>query len=48
VEPIISAGGSVTRPGGVPLPPPILEAFQNAARETVALEQLQAVASDLS
>ena len=45
VEPIINACGSVTRLGGAPMPPPVLAAFENAARETVPLEQLQAVAS---
>jgi L-seryl-tRNA(Ser) seleniumtransferase len=45
VEPIINACGSVTRLGGAPMPPQVLEAFQRAAEEWVPLEQLQAAAS---
>lgn len=45
VEPIINACGSVTRLGGAPIPSPVIEAFQQAAREAVSLEYLQAAAS---
>lgn len=44
VEPIINASGTVTRLGGAPLPPAVLDAFMRAAAETVPLEQLQAAA----
>lgn len=45
VEPIINACGSVTRLGGAPMPPQVLDAFHEAASEWVPLEQLQAAAS---
>jgi L-seryl-tRNA(Ser) seleniumtransferase len=45
LEPIINASGSVTRLGGAPMPEAVLEAFCAAARESVALDQLQATAS---
>jgi len=45
VEPIINASGSVTRLGGAPLPPAVLEAFCGAAAECVPLDQLQGAAS---
>lgn len=45
IEPIINASGGVTRLGGPPMLPAALEAFENASRETVPLEQLQAAAS---
>jgi L-seryl-tRNA(Ser) seleniumtransferase len=45
IEPIINASGAVTRLGGAPMPEPVLEAFCAAARESVPLEQLQALAS---
>src|SRR5262245_55317486 len=45
VTPIINASGSVTRLGGAPMPPAVLQAFQEAAGESVSLEQLQAAAS---
>lgn len=44
VEPIINASGSVTRLGGAPMPPAVIEAFCAAAAESVPLEQLQAAA----
>jgi L-seryl-tRNA(Ser) seleniumtransferase len=45
VEPIINASGSVTRLGGAPLPPAVLQAFVEAAGSAVALDQLHAAAS---
>src|SRR5438105_8425641 len=45
LEPIINASGAVTRLGGAPMPDAVLEAFVAAARESVALDQLQAAAS---
>jgi D-glucosaminate-6-phosphate ammonia-lyase len=45
LEPIINASGTVTRLGGAPLPQTVLDAFCDAAREWVPLEQLQAAAS---
>lgn len=45
LQPIINASGSVTRLGGAPLPPAVLQAFVDGAREAVPLEQLQAAAS---
>lgn len=45
VEPIINASGSVTRLGGAPMPPEVLQAFHDAAADTVSLEALQAAAS---
>lgn len=45
LEPIINASGTVTRLGGAPMPPAVLQAFHEAARETVPLEQLQSAAS---
>lgn len=45
IEPIINASGAVTRLGGAPMPPLVLEAFAAAAGESVPLEQLQGVAS---
>jgi len=45
IEPIINASGSVTRLGGAPMPPAVLDAFGAAAAESVPLEQLQAAAS---
>ena len=45
LEPIINASGSVTRLGGAPLPRAVLEAYAEAARDAVPLEQLQAAAS---
>ena len=45
LEPIINACGTVTRLGGAPMPAEVLEAFHEAAKEWVPLEQLQAAAS---
>jgi L-seryl-tRNA(Ser) seleniumtransferase len=45
VEPIINASGSVTRLGGAPMPPAVLQAFAEAAAACVPLDQLQAAAS---
>ena len=45
VEPIINASGTVTRLGGAPLPPDVVQAFVDAAESWVPLEQLQAAAS---
>src|SRR5947199_2268156 len=45
LEPIINASGAVTRLGGAPMPQAVLEAFSAAARESVPLDELQAVAS---
>ena len=44
VEPIINASGSVTRLGGAPMPQAVLDAFCDAAGESVPLERLQAAA----
>ena len=45
LEPIINACGTVTRLGGAPMPPQVVEAFATAAQQWVPLEQLQAAAS---
>ncbi|MBI2824524.1 MAG: aminotransferase class V-fold PLP-dependent enzyme [Planctomycetia bacterium] len=45
VRPIINAAGAVTRLGGARMPAGVLEAFCEAARESVPLDQLQAAAS---
>src|SRR5947209_227100 len=45
LEPIINASGAVTRLGGAPMPEAVLEAFCEAARESVPLDLLQAAAS---
>lgn len=45
LEPIINAAGPVTRLGGAPMAAKVLEAFADAAREWVPLDQLQAAAS---
>jgi L-seryl-tRNA(Ser) seleniumtransferase len=45
LEPIINASGAVTRLGGAPMPDAVLEAYCAAARESVPLDELQAVAS---
>ncbi|MAR13767.1 MAG: selenocysteine synthase [Blastopirellula sp.] len=44
VEPIINATGTVTRLGGAPMPPAVLDAFHAAAQDAVSLEELQAAA----
>jgi L-seryl-tRNA(Ser) seleniumtransferase len=45
LTPIINASGSVTRLGGAPLPPEVLQAFCAAADDCVPLDQLHSVAS---
>jgi D-glucosaminate-6-phosphate ammonia-lyase len=45
LTPIINASGTVTRLGGAPMPVAVLEAFHEAAAQSVPIEQLQAVAS---
>jgi D-glucosaminate-6-phosphate ammonia-lyase len=45
LKPIINASGAVTRLGGAPMSESVLEAFCQAARQSVPLEQLQAAAS---
>ena len=45
VTPIINASGAVTRLGGAPMPDAVLDAFNEAARVSVPLEQLQDAAS---
>lgn len=45
VRPIINASGAVTRLGGAPLSRAVLDAFCQAAGESVPLDQLQAAAS---
>ncbi len=40
LEPIINASGAVTRLGGAPMSPLVLEAFSAAASESVPLEQV--------
>ena len=44
VRPVINACGSVTRLGGAPMVPEVIEAMNSAAGEAVSLEQLQAAA----
>lgn len=45
LSPIINASGSVTRLGGAPMPAAVLDAFRDAAQETVPLDLLQGLAS---
>lgn len=45
LEPIINASGAVTRLGGAPMSSAVLDAFREAAEESVPIEQLQAAAS---
>jgi D-glucosaminate-6-phosphate ammonia-lyase len=45
LEPIINASGAVTRLGGAPMSQAVLDAFCQAARQSVPLEQLQAAAA---
>ncbi len=45
LEPIINASGAVTRLGGAPMPPEVLEAYVLASRESVPLDQVQGLAS---
>ena len=47
LRPIINASGTVTRLGGAPMPQPVLDAFCQAARESVPIEHLQAAASKI-
>ncbi len=44
LQPIINASGAVTRLGGAPMSQAVLDAFCQAAGQSVPLEQLQAVA----
>ncbi|MBQ16065.1 MAG: selenocysteine synthase [Planctomycetaceae bacterium] len=44
LTPIINASGAVTRLGGAPMPPEVLDAFRDGAQAWVPLEQLQAAA----
>lgn len=45
VQPILNVSGAVTRLGGAPMPEAVLRAFEEAAREAVPMDQLQAAAS---
>lgn len=45
LEPIINVSGSVTRLGGAPMPTEVLDAYVQAARECVPLDQVQGLAS---
>ena len=45
LEPVINASGAVTRLGGAPMPPEVLEAYTLAAHDAVPLEQAQGLAS---
>jgi L-seryl-tRNA(Ser) seleniumtransferase len=45
VRPIINAAGAVTRLGGAPMPDAVLQAYCEAARESVPLDEMQAAAS---
>ncbi|MBI3840323.1 MAG: aminotransferase class V-fold PLP-dependent enzyme [Planctomycetia bacterium] len=45
LKPIINASGAITRLGGAPMSPGVLDAFREAAAESVPLEQLQGAAS---
>jgi L-seryl-tRNA(Ser) seleniumtransferase len=45
LEPIINASGAVTRLGGAPMPDAVLDAFRQAAAESVPLDRLQGTAS---
>jgi D-glucosaminate-6-phosphate ammonia-lyase len=47
LKPIINASGTVTRLGGAPMPPAVLEAFCQAAAQSVPIEHLQAAASKI-
>lgn len=47
VEPVINVSGAVTRLGGAPMPQAVLDAFRDAASESVPLDQLQGAASHL-
>ena len=45
LTPIINASGTVTRLGGAPMPAAVLDAFREAAAQSIPIEQLQAAAS---
>lgn len=45
LEPIINGSGAVTRLGGAPMPAEVLEAYVQAAAESVPLDQVQGLAS---
>src|SRR5438105_3599503 len=45
LEPVINASGSPTRLGGAPMPAEVIEAYCQAAREAVPLDQVQGLAS---
>jgi L-seryl-tRNA(Ser) seleniumtransferase len=45
VRPIINVSGSVTRLGGAPMPATVLDAFREAARDSVPIDELQGAAS---
>jgi D-glucosaminate-6-phosphate ammonia-lyase len=45
LKPIINASGAVTRLGGAPMPDPVLDAYREAAAESVPLDLLQGAAS---
>jgi len=45
VRPILNATGSVTRLGGAPMAEEVLQAYAQAARESVRMDELQAAAS---
>lgn len=45
VTPVINASGAVTRLGGAPMPPAVLEAFCAAAIDSVPLDELHGAAS---
>jgi L-seryl-tRNA(Ser) seleniumtransferase len=47
IEPIINVSGTVTRLGGAPMPTAVLDAFREAATESVPLDQLQGAAARL-
>ncbi len=44
LTPVINATGTVTRLGGAPMPPTVLDAYRDAADEWVPLDRLQAAA----
>ena len=45
LDPIINVSGAVTRLGGAPMPPAVLDAFRAAAAESVPLDALHGAAS---
>src|SRR5438309_853250 len=44
LEPIVNASGAVTRLGGAPMPAEVLDAYVQAAREALPLEEVVALA----